>query len=164
MQNDTTLSVNHTNCLEQGTFRHTYGNVIHSIRLHLNSPSFHFQPFIRTESVHGECSGNHVLITHWPFDPRAALILTVQPDSTAWGCKRLQHCVWLLEDDASQWNLNCGACECIVFISRLHLWVTLNCRGGQPVQLGQRLSVSHGTSVTTSAGLKYPDCKWAAVN
>lgn len=37
---DTTLPVNHANCLEQGTFRHTYGNLIHSIRLHLNPPPF----------------------------------------------------------------------------------------------------------------------------
>lgn len=31
---------NHTNCLEQGTFRHTYGNLILRIRLHLNPPPF----------------------------------------------------------------------------------------------------------------------------
>lgn len=34
------LSVNHANCLEQETVRHTYGNLIHSIRLHLNPPPF----------------------------------------------------------------------------------------------------------------------------
>lgn len=31
---------NHTNCLEQGTFRHTYGNLNLGIRLHLNRPPF----------------------------------------------------------------------------------------------------------------------------
>lgn len=36
----TSHSVNNTNCLKQGTVRHTYGNVIHSIRLHLNPPPF----------------------------------------------------------------------------------------------------------------------------
>lgn len=56
-------AVNHDNCLDQEAVRHTYGNLIYGIRLLLNPP-FHLQPFIRTESVHGECSGKHVLITH----------------------------------------------------------------------------------------------------
>lgn len=158
-RDDTTLSLNHTNCLEQGTFRHTYGNLIHSIRLHLNPP-----PFIRTESVHGECSGNHVLITHWPFDLRAALIPPYSQTQLHGGCNRLQLCVRLLQDDASQWNLNCGACEYIVFVFRASPLSHSKLQGRAPLELRRRLSVTHPTSAATSVGLGYPDCKWAAVN
>lgn len=76
----------------------------------LPPPSFHFQLFIRTESVHGECSGNHVLITHWPFDPWTALI---PPDTIA----HRPACASLCRR-GMMWNPNCRLCEYNVFAYR----------------------------------------------
>lgn len=157
-----TLSLNHTNCLEQGTVRHTYGNLIHSIRLHLNPP-LSFQTFHQ----YWKCAWGmlrqpclNYSLTLWPA---SCIDTAVQPDTIAWGCNWLQLCVRLLQDDASQWNLNCGACECIVFVFRASPLSHSKLQGRAPLQLVQRLSITHGTSVTTGAGLGYLHCKWAAV-
>lgn len=90
---------NQTNCLEQGTFRHTEIWSFVSGCTHKTNPCFRLPPLIRAESVHGECSCNHVLITHWPFDPGAALIPPHRPTLKCLGYRWLQLCMQLLQDD-----------------------------------------------------------------
>lgn len=85
-------------------------------------------------------------LTLWPA---CYIDTTVQISKSARGCCRLQLCVRPLQDNARQWNLNCGAWEC---------------RGGHPIRLRRRLSITGWTSITITASLEYQDCKQAAIN
>lgn len=87
--------------------------------LPLRFPTFH-----QTVSVRGECSGNHVLITRWPFDPGGTPIPAFSQTQLrgvsalcmafTWWCEPVKFKLW-----------SSRVC-CICF----HFWVTLNCGGG----------------------------------
>lgn len=129
---DITLSVNHTNCPEQETVRHTYGNLIHSIRLHLNTPLLSFPTFHQDWKCAWGMLRQPCLnysLTLWPM---SCIDTAVQPGTIALGCDRLQLCVRLLQDSVSQWNLNCGACEYIVFVFRASPLSHFKLRGRAP--------------------------------
>lgn len=117
-------AVNHANCFDQEAVRHTYGNLIYGIRLLLDPPlfisAFHQDWKCAWGMLRQPCL--NYSLTLWPS---SCIDTTVQTGTIAPG---LHLCAQLLQDNVGQWNPNCGACACTVFVFRAS---PLNCGGAQ---------------------------------
>lgn len=143
---DITPSVNHANCLDQGLVRHTYGNLIHGIRLHVNPPLFSSPAFHQD----GKCAWGmlrqpclNYSLTLWPL---SCIDTTLQTGTIAPGRNWLHLCVQLLQDNVSQWNLNWSTCMgCIHFQG-----LTFKLRGTVVFGLGRGSTLQPEPPTTTT--------------
>lgn len=131
---------NHTNCFEQGTFRHTYRNLIFQIWHHSHPPPFFLLSF---PAFHQDWKCAWGMLRQ----PCLNYSLTLWPmnciDTTWHNCTGLQLAASLCCGGIAGWCeiQTADHVSTMYLFTGLHLWVTLNCRGCHPSSSGTGLAL-----------------------